>query len=84
MSLSSIRRDLRAAVFVRDQGRCQYCRLAQFGHGSMFHIDHIIPRSKGGATELENLALQCPGCSLHKATRTAVVDPVSLEPRASD
>lgn len=50
----------------------------------MFHIDHIIPRSKGGATELENLALQCPGCSLHKATRTAVVDPVSLEPRASD
>ncbi|HKQ48067.1 MAG TPA: HNH endonuclease signature motif containing protein [Phycisphaerae bacterium] len=59
----------------RDGGRCRYCRLAQFGHGATFHIDHIIPRSKGGATHMENLALQCPHCSLRKANRTEATDP---------
>ena len=42
MSRSSIPRKMRDAVFERDRGRCQYCRLAQFGHGAMFHIDHIL------------------------------------------
>ncbi|MBK9259495.1 MAG: HNH endonuclease [Polyangiaceae bacterium] len=68
-------RKLRDAVFARDAGRCCYCRLAQFGHGATFHIDHIIPRSKGGATSLANLALQCPNCSLHKANKIAAADP---------
>ena len=25
-----------------------------------FHLDHIVPRSAGGATELANLCLSCP------------------------
>jgi hypothetical protein len=41
----------------------------------MFHIDHILPRSKGGPTALDNLAFQCPNCSLHKADKTAAIDP---------
>lgn len=44
MSRSSIPRSLRELVLHRDEGRCQYCRLAQFGHGATFHVDHIIPR----------------------------------------
>lgn len=52
-----------------------YCRLAQMGHGSTFHIDHIVPRSKGGTTSLDNLALQCPNCSLRKADKIAAIDP---------
>jgi hypothetical protein len=75
MSLSSIPRALRDEVFARDGGRCLYCRLRQYGQGAVFHINHIIPRSKGGATVAENLALQCPYCSLHKADRTSYVDP---------
>lgn len=75
MSRSSIPRALRDAVFQRDSGHCQYCGLAQLGHGATFHIDHIVPRSKGGPTSLENLALQCPNCSLHKADKLAGVDP---------
>jgi hypothetical protein len=62
-------------VFERDAGRCRYCRLAQLGHEATFHIDHIVPRSKGGATALENLALQCPNGSLHKADKLAGIDP---------
>jgi HNH endonuclease len=45
----------------------------------MFHIDHIAPRSKGGATSLDNLALQCPNCSLHKAAKIEAVDPETGE-----
>jgi hypothetical protein len=66
---------MRETVFERDGGRCQYCQLAQLGHGAMFHIDHIFPRSKSGPTALDNLALQCPNCSLHKADKTTAVDP---------
>lgn len=68
---------MRDAVFARDGGSCQYCRLAQFGHGATFHIDHILPRSKGGPTSLDNLTLQCPNCSLHKADKIIAVDPDS-------
>ncbi len=37
--------------------------------GATFHIEHVIPRVRGGTSELENLALACPSCNLHKANR---------------
>ena len=74
MSLSAIPAQLRMQVSQRDAGNCRYCRLNQWGQGAAFHVNHVIPRSKGGATELENLVLQCPHCSLHKSNTTAVVD----------
>lgn len=69
--------DLREAVEFRDHGRCSYCGLVQNGQGSKFHIDHIRPKSKGGPTELANLALQCPNCSAHKAAKTEAADPIT-------
>jgi hypothetical protein len=75
VSLSAIPRALRLHVFERDGGRCRYCRLAQVGQGAVFHINHIVPRSRGGATVESNLALQCPYCSLHKSDKVDSVDP---------
>ena len=69
--------ELAAAVRERAPGRCQYCLMHQTLQGATFHIEHIIPRSKGGAQELSNLALACPSCNLHKADRTTASDPVS-------
>jgi hypothetical protein len=43
--------------------------------GGTFHVEHIVPRSRAGRTELENLAWACPGCNLHKADQVEVVDP---------
>jgi hypothetical protein len=43
--------------------------------GATFHIEHSIPSSRGGPTELENLALACPSCNLHKSDRVEVIDP---------
>jgi hypothetical protein len=47
--------------------------------GATFHIEHIFPKFKGGGSDLENLALACPGCNLHKASRIAAIDPVTGE-----
>jgi hypothetical protein len=66
---------LRIAVFERDGGRCRYCRLAQMGQVATFHINHVVPRSRGGQTTLPNLVLQCPWCSLHKSDKVTAADP---------
>jgi hypothetical protein len=43
--------------------------------GATFHVEHIHPTSKGGASGLENLAWCCPGCNLTKGDRVEVPDP---------
>lgn len=42
----------------------------QAGTGVTFHIEHLLPRSRGGQTVMSNLALSCPGCDLAKGDRT--------------
>lgn len=42
-----------------------------------FPIDHIIPRTNGGETCIENLALSCPRCNGHKWAVDKAVDPIS-------
>lgn len=54
--------------------RCEYCRISQQGQEATFHIDHIIPKSAGGETIAENLALACVSCSLRKAARQDFID----------
>ena len=70
---------LAARVRQRAGHRCEYCRLSQWLQGASFHIEHIIPLTQGGRTALENLALACPGCNLHKADRTRAEDPLTGE-----
>jgi len=65
------------SVRERAAERCQYCFMHQRLQGATFHIEHIIPRSKGGTSELANLALACPSCNLHKADRTTAIDPLT-------
>lgn len=58
----------RVIVFERDGGHCVYCGSElEF---SRFHCDHVIPVSRGGATELENLVASCPPCNLMKGAKT--------------
>lgn len=59
--------------------RCEYCRMHQSLQGGTFHIEHIVPTSRGGDSELTNLALACPGCNLHKSNRTEFADPLTGE-----
>ena len=68
---------LRRLVIRRAQGRCEYCQLSQDGQEASFHIDHIVPRAAGGATDESNLALACVSCSLRKEARQFATDPKS-------
>jgi len=71
--------ELSRAVRARAGARCQYCLMHESLQGATFHIEHVIPLSKGGRSDLENLALACPGCNLHKAGRITAIDPLSGE-----
>jgi hypothetical protein len=53
--------DLRRAVLRRDNYRCRSC-----GATASLELDHIIPRSQGGATSYKNLQVLCQGCSQRK------------------
>jgi hypothetical protein len=65
------------AVRARAADRCEYCRLPQAFVRERFQIEHIIARQHGGADSLENLALCCIRCNLHKGPNIAGVDPVT-------
>jgi hypothetical protein len=54
---------------------CEYCLLPQATQEATFHIDHVNPVSRKGATALDNLALACVTCSLRKAARVQARDP---------
>lgn len=73
--MSSIATRLRRLVVARADNRCEYCCLAQEGQEAAFHIDHIVPRSRRGATTANNLALACVSCSLRKEARRSAIDP---------
>ena len=53
----------RRAVFARDDWTCQYCgRHAE-------NVDHVIPRSRGGAHAWENVVASCRRCNARKENR---------------
>jgi len=68
---------LRGPVVDRAGNACEYCRLPQLGQVARFPVDHVVPRSEGGLTELENLALACPHCNAFKWAHTTWPDPES-------
>lgn len=59
---------LRWQVFQRDNWKCCACGRVS-AHGVILHVDHIIPRSKGGTDSLDNLQTLCSECNLGKSNR---------------
>ncbi len=56
---------LRYEVLRRDNFRCKICGRSQ-EDGVKLHVDHILPVSKGGKTEMNNLRTLCEDCNLGK------------------
>ena len=67
----------REAVVRRAGNRCEYCQLPAQLQISGFEIDHILPRSRGGQTDLSNVALACPHCNARKWAHIDGEDPES-------
>ncbi len=57
----------RQTLFGKQKGHCTGCRFAFPFHS--FHIDHIVPRSKGGTDHPDNLQLLCGACNSLKGDR---------------
>jgi 5-methylcytosine-specific restriction endonuclease McrA len=58
----------RRGIILRDGGACQYCQ-AKLAPRDLT-LDHVIPRSRGGASTWENLVAACYGCNNLKGDRT--------------
>jgi hypothetical protein len=71
--------EIQRRVRQRAEARCEYCRMHEALQGATFHIEHIVPRSRGGVSSLENLAWACPGCNLRKSNRIEAHDPETGE-----
>ena len=62
---------LRFKVMQRDNFKCCACGTSPAKDPSVeLHIDHIIPWSKGGETEIDNLQTLCSKCNLGKSDLT--------------
>jgi 5-methylcytosine-specific restriction endonuclease McrA len=53
----------RRAVFARDGWLCQYCG------APAENLDHVVPRSKGGAHAWDNVVAACRRCNSRKENR---------------
>jgi len=58
----------RRTVMARDQYTCQYCGATPLR--AELTIDHVLPRSRGGVTEWENVVVACRVCNQQKGNRT--------------
>lgn len=64
----------RKNVLRRDGGTCQYCGST----GGDMTLDHVLPRSRGGRTEWENIVTCCKRCNARKRDRTPQEARISL------
>lgn len=73
VALKSYRRRKKVAftryhLFLRDEFTCQYCGVQREAKDLTF--DHVIPKSKGGATSWSNIVACCNADNLRKANLT--------------
>lgn len=55
---------LRAKVFAEKGSQCAYCG------ADANHVDHQVPKSRGGSDDLSNLVPSCSPCNLSKGNKT--------------
>ena len=58
----------RRNIFLRDDYLCQYCG-RKYGTQRL-SLDHVMPKSRGGPTNWENIVCCCLDCNVRKGGRT--------------
>jgi hypothetical protein len=59
----------RRNVNLRDEFTCQYCGKKCYNKGE-YNYDHVIPRSRGGGMNWNNIVFSCIPCNSKKGGRT--------------
>lgn len=57
------------AQYERQSGKCYYAACGHSELGDTYHVDHIVPLSRGGSNWPENLVLTCPHCNTSKGAK---------------
>ena len=66
---------IRFTVLQRDKFRCCSCGASPAKNPEIeLHVDHIVPWSKGGETEIQNLQTLCSKCNLGKSNSVSSPD----------
>lgn len=52
--------------YAAQKGMCYYCQEKTDGK---YHVEHVIPLSRGGSNGPENIVISCPKCNLEKGTK---------------
>jgi HNH endonuclease len=66
------RRLLRRRIAHRAGYRCEYCKLHEATQVAAFHLDHIVPTSRGGGDGMPNRCYLCVDCNLRKNDRMSI------------
>lgn len=53
-------------IFRRDEFRCIYCGVSSIENNERLHLDHIIPKDKGGESRASNIVTCCSDCNYSK------------------
>lgn len=60
----------RFQIFKRDNFKCQYC--GKTSDEVILEIDHVIPKSKGGTNDYDNLITSCRECNRGKSNHEII------------
>ena len=72
-----VSKQTRRLVQQRARFLCEYCHSPEYLSPDRFDVDHIQPRSLGGADDIDNLALACRRCNLRRYNFIRGIDPVT-------
>ncbi|MDR0684230.1 MAG: HNH endonuclease [Spirochaetaceae bacterium] len=64
-----VKAGIRWQVFERDYFKCVACGKSAHD-GAILHVDHIIPKSKGGSDSMDNYQTLCHLCNIGKGNRS--------------
>jgi hypothetical protein len=77
MSESRLTQQQKNFIKQRAGGCCEYCFSQLAFCPDPFSIEHIIPHSKGGSNDPDNLAVACQGCNNFKYSYIESIDPIT-------
>ena len=61
---------LRSYVFHRDGRKCAYCGSTK---KDRYELDHIVPKTRGGADRVSNLVVACRECNAQKSNTSVAI-----------
>lgn len=70
---------IREVVRARATFQCEYCQTVETLSGMKCEVDHIVPKSRGGSDQLDNLCAACALCNSHKHTKIYGTDPDTMQ-----